>query len=46
MSPNNSPEEFEISSIREDGQVYFKGGTGQAPARYLEKALLLSQVSK
>ena len=29
--------EFEISSIREDGQVYFKGGSGQAPARYLEK---------
>ena len=29
--------EFEVSSIREDGQVYFKGGTEQAPARYLEK---------
>ena len=28
--------EFEISSIREDGQVFFKGG-GQAPARYLDK---------
>lgn len=32
-----SPREFEVSSIREDGQVYFKGGTEQAPARYLEK---------
>ena len=31
------PKEFEVSSIREDGQVYFKGGTEQAPARYLEK---------
>ena len=31
------PREFEVSSIREDGQVYFKGGSGQAPARYLEK---------
>ena len=31
------PREFEVSSIREDGQVYFKGGTEQAPARYLEK---------
>ena len=31
------PREFEVSSIREDGQVYFKGGTGQAPARYLER---------
>ena len=39
------PKEFEISSIREDGQVYFKGGTGQAPARYLEKRTT-SQVSK
>ena len=28
--------EFEISSIREDGQVFFKGGD-QAPARYLTK---------
>ena len=28
--------EFEISSIREDGQVFFKGG-GQAPARHLNK---------
>ncbi len=32
-----SPREYEVSSIREDGQVYFKGGTEQAPARYLEK---------
>ena len=31
------PREFEVSSIREDGQVFFKGGIGQAPARYLEK---------
>ena len=31
------PREFEVSSIREDGQVYFKGGREQAPARYLEK---------
>ena len=31
------PREFEVSSIREDGQVYFKGGIEQAPARYLEK---------
>ena len=31
------PREFEVSSIREDGQVYFKGGHEQAPARYLEK---------
>ena len=31
------PREFEVSSIREDGQVFFKGGNGQAPARYLEK---------
>ena len=31
------PREFEVSSIREDGQVFFKGGTGQAPARYLDK---------
>ena len=31
------PREFEVASIREDGQVYFKGGSGQAPARYLEK---------
>ena len=31
------PREFEVSSIREDGQVYFKGSSGQAPARYLEK---------
>ena len=31
------PREYEVSSIREDGQVYFKGGSGQAPARYLEK---------
>ena len=31
------PREYEVSSIREDGQVYFKGGTEQAPARYLEK---------
>ena len=30
------PREFEVSSIREDGQVYFKG-SGQAPARYLKK---------
>ena len=33
------PREFEVSSIREDGQVYFKGGTEQAPARYLEKCI-------
>ena len=33
------PREFEVFSIREDGQVYFKGGTGQAPARYLEKRI-------
>ena len=26
-----------MSSIREDGQVYFKGGKAQAPARYLKK---------
>ena len=31
------PREYEVSSIRGDGEVYFKGGTGQAPARYLEK---------
>ena len=31
------PREFEVSSIREDGQVYFRGGSEQAPARYLEK---------
>ncbi len=31
------PREYEVSSIREDGQVYFKGGKGQAPARYLGK---------
>ena len=31
------PREFEVSSIREDGQVYFKGGGGQAPARYLKR---------
>ena len=31
------PREFEVASIREDGQVYFKGGSGQAPARYLGK---------
>ena len=31
------PREFEVSSIREDGQVYFKGGSAQAPARYLAK---------
>ena len=31
------PREFEVSSIREDGQVFFKSGSGQAPARYLEK---------
>ena len=31
------PREFEVSSIREDGQVFFKGGSGQAPARFLEK---------
>ena len=31
------PREYEVSSIREDGQVYFKGGTDQAPARYLAK---------
>ena len=33
------PREFEVSSIREDGQVYFKGGTEQAPARYLERRI-------
>lgn len=31
------PREFEVSSIREDGQVYFKGGKGQSPARFLEQ---------
>ena len=31
------PREFEVSSIREDGQVYFRGGSEQSPARYLEK---------
>ena len=31
------PREFEVSSIREDGHVFFKGDSGQAPARYLEK---------
>ena len=31
------PREFEVSSVREDGQVYFKGGRGQSPARYLRK---------
>ena len=31
------PREFEVSSIREDGQVFFKGGSGQAPARFLDK---------
>ena len=35
--PEQFPREYEVSSIREDGQVYFKSGTGQAPARYLEK---------
>ncbi len=35
------PREYEVSSIREDGQVYFKGGSGQAPARYLEKRTTL-----
>ena len=35
------PPEFEVSSIREDGQVFFKGGTEQAPARYLEKRTTL-----
>ena len=29
--------ELEVSSIREDGQVYFKGSNGQAPARYLDR---------
>lgn len=33
----HSSREFEVSSIREDGQVYFKGGSGQAPARYLAR---------
>ena len=33
--------ESEISSIREDGQVFFKGSSGQAPARYLEKRTTL-----
>ena len=28
---------FEVSSIREDGQVFFKEGSEQAPARYLDK---------
>ena len=31
------PREFEVSSVREDGQVFFKGGSGPAPARYLDK---------
>ena len=31
------PREYDVSSIREDGQVYFKGGKAQAPAGYLEK---------
>ena len=31
--------EDEVSSIRKDGQVFFKGG-GQAPARYLERSPL------
>ena len=35
------PREFEVSSIRNDGQVFFKGGTEQAPARYLEKRTAL-----
>ncbi len=35
--PEQSPRQFEVSSIREDGQVYFKGGSGDAPGRYLEK---------
>ena len=36
------PREFEVSSIREDGQVFFRGGSGQAPARYLKKLTLPS----
>lgn len=35
------PREFEVSSIRRDGQVFFKGGTEQAPARHLEKRTTL-----
>ena len=31
--------EDEVSSIREDGQVFFKGG-GQAPARYLDRVTI------
>ncbi|MYB09791.1 MAG: hypothetical protein F4Y28_07405 [Acidimicrobiia bacterium] len=31
------PREFEVASIREDGQVYFKGGREQSPARYLRQ---------
>ena len=40
-----SPREFEVSSIREDGQVFFKGGE-QAPARYLEKIATSGQDSR
>ena len=31
------PRELEVASIREDGQVYFKGGTEQSPGRYLKR---------
>ena len=31
--------EFEVSSIRDDGHVFFKGGSRQAPARYLDKVV-------
>lgn len=36
---NQMQREYEVSSIREDGQVFFKSG-GQAPARYLDKVAL------
>ena len=35
------PREFKVSSIREDGKVFFKGG-GQEPASYLEKRTTLA----
>ena len=41
-----SPREFKVSSIREDGQVFFKGGSGQASARYLEKRTTLELSTK
>lgn len=33
------PREFEVASIREDGQVFFKDDKGKSPARYLRKRL-------